>query len=174
MAETATFAGGCFWCTEAMFKTLKGVSSTVVGYAGGKAPDPSYEKVSQGATGHAESIQITFDPKTVSYKDLLYIFFRTHDPTTLDKQGPDEGPQYRSMVFYHGEEQKRTAEEALLEAQKNYSDKIVTEITPFRGFYPAEGYHQDFYKKNPNQTYCRLVIDPKIEKLKKDFKEYLK
>jgi peptide-methionine (S)-S-oxide reductase len=174
MTETATFAGGCFWCTEAIFNSLKGVSSVMVGYAGGEAPSPSYEKVSQGTTGHAETIQITFDPKTVSYKDLLYVFFRTHDPTTVDKQGPDSGPQYRSMVFYHGAEQKRTAEEALLEAQKNYSDKIVTEIAPFKDFYPGEDYHQDFYKKNPNQTYCRLVIDPKIEKLKKDFKVYLK
>jgi len=174
MAEKATFAGGCFWCTEAIFNSLKGVSSVKVGYAGGEAPTPTYEQVSAGTTGHAETIQISFDPKIVSYKDLLYIFFRTHDPTTLDKQGPDVGPQYRSMVFYHGDAQRKTAEETLREAQQNYSDKIITEIVPFKGFYPAEGYHQDFYKKNPNQTYCRLVIDPKIEKLKKDFKEYLK
>lgn len=174
MAETATFAGGCFWCTEAIFNSIKGVSGVVVGYAGGEGPNPSYEKVSEGTTGHAETIQITFDPKIVAYKDLLYIFFRTHDPTTLDKQGPDTGHQYRSVIFCHDDEQRKIAEEALLEAQKNYSDKIVTEIVPFKGFYPAEGSHQDFYKKNPNQTYCRLVIDPKIEKLKKNFKEYLK
>lgn len=174
MAEKATFAGGCFWCTEAIFNSIKGVESVRVGYSGGESPNATYEKVSGGTTGHAETIQITFDPKVVSYQDLLYIFFRTHDPTTPDKQGPDEGPQYRSMVFYHDEAQRKTAEEALSEAQKNYSDRIVTEIAPFKGFYPAENFHQDFYRKNPNQTYCRLVIDPKIEKLKKDFKSYLK
>ena len=174
MTEAITLAGGCFWCTEAIFNSIKGVEKVDSGYSGGTSDNPTYEEVSKGTSGHAESIQITYNPQVVSLKVILYIFFKTHDPTTVDKQGPDVGEQYRSMIFFRNEQQKKIAEEALKDAQKNYSNKIVTEIVPFKAFYPAEVYHQDFYKKNPNQTYCRLVIDPKIEKLKKDFKKYLK
>jgi len=172
--EVATFAGGCFWCSEAIFKNIKGVEKVVSGYSGGTMSTPSYEEVSIGNTGHAEAIQITFVPSVVSYKDLLYIFFKTHDPTTANKQGNDVGPQYRSMIFYHNEEQKRQAQDALKEAQKEQQSPVVTELAPYKGFYEAEGYHQDYYAKNPDKAYCKLVIDPKIQKLKKSFKEYLK
>ena len=172
--EKATFAGACFWCTEAIFGMIKGVKKVVSGYAGGDMETPSYEDVSGGDTGHVEAIQITFDPKIVKYKDLLYFFLKTHDPTTVDRQGADVGSQYRSMIFYHSEEQKKLAQEALNEAQKDHRSPIVTQIVPFKSFYKAEGYHQDFYGKNPNAMYCRIVIDPKIQKLKADFKSYLK
>ena len=170
----ATFAGGCFWCTEAIFTRLKGVEKIISGYAGGKVEKPSYEQVSRGNTGHAEAIQITYDPKTISYEDLLYIFWRTHDPTTINRQGADVGPQYRSVIFYADEAQRKAAHSSLEEAQKVFKNPIVTEILPFESFYKAEDYHQNYYSKDPKKSYCRLVIDPKINKLQKDFKKYLK
>lgn len=172
--ETATFAGGCFWCTEAIFKKLKGVTKVTSGYAGGDIENPSYEQVSHGNTGYAEAIQIDFDPKKISYTDLLYVFFRMHDPTQMNRQGADEGEQYRSIVFYSDEEQRQEALEAVAAAQKEYQDKIVTQIVPYKNFFKAEGYHQDYYEKNKSLPYCRLVIDPKIKKLEKDFGKYLK
>lgn len=174
MFEIATFAGGCFWCMEAVFKMLRGVSKVTSGYSGGDVPNPTYEQVCDETTGHAEAIQIEFDPKVMTYKELLYVFFRLHDPTTKDRQGNDVGASYRSVVFYHDENQKKEAEAARDEAQKNYKEKIVTQIEPFKNFYEAEGYHKDYYSKNKNAPYCQIIIDPKIEKLKKDFKGYLK
>lgn len=173
-SNTAVFAGGCFWCTEAIFEQLKGVTSVVSGYSGGEKNTASYDKVSGGGTGHAEAIQVTFDPKVISYDELLYVFMKLHDPTQVDGQGHDIGKQYRSMIYYADENQHLAAKKAISEAQKLYSLPIVTELTPFENFYPAEDYHQDFYKNNPESMYCKLVIDPKIAKLKKDFKEYLK
>lgn len=158
--ETATLAGGCFWCTETIFKRLKGVESVVSGYSGGSTKNPTYEEVSEGSTGHAEAIQIKFDPKILPFEKLLYVFFKTHDPTTLNQQGADIGTQYRSAIFYHSENQKLSAEKA-----KSQIRSAVTEITKFDSFYSAEDYHKDFYDKNPGNTYCRLVIDPKIQKL---------
>ena len=158
--ETATLAGGCFWCTEAIFKRLKGVESVTPGYTGGTVPNPTYEQVSTGTTGHAESIQITFDPKRISYGKILEIFFHLHDPTTINRQGNDVGPQYRSAIFYHDETQKRIAEET-----KQTIHGAVTEIVPYTMFYPAEDYHRDYYAKNSYQPYCQVVIDPKIQKL---------
>lgn len=169
----AIFAGGCFWCTEAIFEMIRGVWEVTSGYAGGSMELPSYEAVSTGSTGHAEAIQITYDDKTISYKDLLYIFLHTHDPTTKDAQGGDVGTQYRSVIFYSTDEEKRYAEEAINVAQKDYKDKIVTEVVELGKFYKAENYHQDYYKKNSNAVYCRVVIDPKIQKLKKNFGKYL-
>lgn len=174
MLEKAVFAGGCFWCTEAIFKELKGVASVTSGYTGGTLEEPTYEQVSVGSSGHVEAIETMFDPKVISYEDLLDVFLRTHDPTTPDRQGADVGPQYRSVVFYMNAIQKKEAKAAVQEAQKLYNDPLVTDIKPFEVFYPAENYHQDYYEKNRNQTYCRLIIDPKIQKLKKDFKKYLK
>ena len=171
--EIATFGGGCFWCTEAIFKSIKGVKKVVSGYSGGNVENPSYELVSTNSSGHAEAVQITFDTKIITYNDLLYIFLKTHNPTTLNRQGADVGTQYRSVIFYH-DEQKKVAEKAINKAQNEYNEKIVTEIVPFENFYEAENYHQDYYKKNPDKMYCKLVIDPKIQKLKKDFKKYLK
>ncbi len=172
--EIATLAGGCFWCTEGIFNQIKGVEKVVSGYSGGTMENPNYEKVSAGITNHAEAIQVTFDPKIISYKDILYIFFKTHDPTTMNRQGNDAGTQYRSVVFFHDEDQKKIAEELKKDLQKDYKDKIVTEVVPFEKFYVAEGYHQDYFAKNPDKPYCTLVIDPKIQKLKKDFKQFLK
>ncbi len=172
--EKATFAGGCFWCTEAIFEQLKGVEKVVSGYTGGNVENPSYEKVVMEDTGHAESIQITFDSQLISYKDLLYVFLRTHDPTTPNQQGYDIGDMYRSVIFYENEDQKKLAEEAITEVQKEYPSPVVTEVLELGKFYEAEDYHQDFYKNNPDKTYCKLVIDPKISKLKKEFGKYLK
>ncbi|HSX48704.1 MAG TPA: peptide-methionine (S)-S-oxide reductase MsrA [Candidatus Saccharimonadales bacterium] len=172
--ETATLAGGCFWCTEALFKSLKGVMSIKPGYSGGDNVNPTYEEVSGGETGHAESIQIEFDPKIISFKDILYIFMKTHDPTTLNRQGADMGTQYRSAIFYHDEKQKKAAEELIEGLQKDYKDKIVTEITEFKNFYEAEDYHKNYYENHQNAPYCRLVIDPKLEKLKKNFSKFIK
>lgn len=172
--EKATFAGGCFWCTEAIFQQIKGVTDVVSGYSGGDMKNPTYEEVSHKNTGHAETIQITFDPKVVAYSDLLYIFFKMIDPTTKDRQGADVGHQYRSVVFYRNADQKKLAEETVKQFQKEYPSLIVTEIVPFESFYEAEGYHQDFYARNKGAAYCKLVIDPKIEKLKKNFGKYLK
>lgn len=170
----AIFGGGCFWCTEGIFKEIKGVKEVISGYSGGIVENPTDNQVYAGYTGHAESIQLTFDPKVIGYKDLLYIFFKTHDPTSLNRQGYDVGNEYRSIVFYNSEKQKLIAEEIKEELQKDYTSQIVTQIVPFENFYPAEDYHQDFYKKNPNKPYCTLVIDPKIQKLRRDFPEYLK
>ena len=172
--ETITFAGGCFWCTEAVFSRLKGVTKVTPGYSGGAVPDPTYEEVATGETGHAESVQIVFDPKVLSLKDLLYVYFKLHDPTTLNRQGADFGTQYRSEIFYSSPAQKAAAEESLAEAQKNYEDKIVTKITPYKNFFPADPSHKDYYLKHRLSPYCLLVIDPKIKKLEKDFQSYLK
>jgi methionine-S-sulfoxide reductase len=176
-SETATFAGGCFWCTEAVFKRLKGVKEVISGYSGGRVDNPTYEQVSSGNTGHAEAIQVKFDPSVISYEQLVEIFFKLHDPTTLNQQGADVGEQYRSAVFYHSDEQKEIAEKVMeqFEQDKVYSDPIVTEITAFDKFYKAEGYHQDYYDQNrSSNSYCRIVIDPKIQKLYKDFKDKVK
>ena len=172
--ELATFAGGCFWCTEAVFKRLNGVEKVIPGYSGGDSKSPTYEEVSLGETNHAETIQISFDPKSISYTDLVYIFFRTHDPTTKDKQGPDSGSQYRSVIFYHSKYQQRQAEKEKAKAQNIYHFPVVTEIIPFESFYKAEEYHLDYYAKNPNKLYCRLVIDPKIKKLSEKFSNFVK
>jgi methionine-S-sulfoxide reductase len=172
--KKATLAGGCFWCTEAIFKRIKGVKKVTSGYTGGNIENPSYEQVSSSSTGHAEAIQITYAPNVISYDDLLYIFFRTHDPTTLNRQGADVGTQYRSAIFYHNETQKKKAEKALKEAQRQYESKIVTEIVPFKKFYKAEDYHKDYYKNHTDAAYCKLVIDPKIKKLQDNLSKYLK
>ncbi|HTY02008.1 MAG TPA: peptide-methionine (S)-S-oxide reductase MsrA [Bacteroidota bacterium] len=163
--EEATFGAGCFWCVEAVFQRIEGVDSVQVGYAGGTVPNPSYEQVCTGTTGHAESIRIVFDPSKISYRKLLEVFWACHDPTTLNRQGADEGTQYRSVIFYHNDMQKKEAEESMAAAQKEFSDPIVTAIEPLRNFYPAEKYHQDYYDKNPNAPYCSLVISPKLRKL---------
>lgn len=171
MAETATLAGGCFWCTEAIFKRLKGVKLAVPGYTGGTMEDPSYEEVCSGNTMHAEAIQITFDSKVISYEKILDVFWATHDPTTLNRQGNDMGTQYRSAIFYHSAKQKQIAQASKerLEKSGKYKDKIVTAIEPFSNFYKAEGYHQNYYGNNPTAPYCMLIIDPKIKKLYKEF-----
>jgi peptide-methionine (S)-S-oxide reductase len=174
--ELATFGSGCFWCTEAVFQRLKGVKKVVSGYAGGHVDNPTYRQVCGGDTGHAEVIQIEYDPSQTSYEQLLEIFWKTHDPTTLNQQGNDYGPQYRSVIFYHNEEQKRLAEEykRKLDQAKIWKDPIVTEISAFTNFYPAENYHQDYYNQNKSQPYCTFVIKPKIEKLEKVFREQLR
>jgi peptide-methionine (S)-S-oxide reductase len=165
--EIATLANGCFWCTEAIFRRLKGVTSVVSGYTGGARPNPSYDQVSTGATGHAEAIQIEFDPQEINFETLLDIFFHTHNPTTLNQQGNDIGTQYRSAIFYHDETQKKIAEQKIteLELAKEFKDPIVTEITKFTEFYPAEEYHKDYYEKNKDKPYCTYVINPKLQKL---------
>lgn len=174
--ELATFGGGCFWCTEAIFKRLKGVEDVVSGYSGGVRKDPSYEQVTTGATGHAESVQVEFDPNTISYEKLLEIFFNLHDPTTVNRQGADEGSQYRSVIFYHNEKQRETAEKVRDDVADSgiYRDPIVTEIIPFEAFYTAEEYHQNFYENNKNQGYCSYVISPKIHKLLKEYSKEVK
>jgi peptide-methionine (S)-S-oxide reductase len=174
--ELATFGSGCFWCTEAIFLNVKGVEKVESGYSGGKVKNPTYREVCSGLTGHAEVIQVTYDPKVVSYDELLEIFWQTHDPTTLNRQGADEGTQYRSVVFYHNEEQKTLAEgykKKLTEA-KAFDDPIVTEISPITTFYKAEDYHQNYYNLNGSAPYCSFVIKPKLDKFKKVFKEKLK
>jgi len=174
--ETVTLAGGCFWCLEAVFQQLKGVTKVTSGYAGGTVPNPSYEAVCTGRTGHAEVVQIEFDPAGVSYRELLDVFFVIHDPTTLNRQGVDEGTQYRSAVFYHSSQQKQVAEVMIaeLEAGKVWDDPIVTEVVPLDAFYPAEEYHRDYFRRNPGQSYCRAVIAPKVAKLRKQYFEKLK
>lgn len=166
--ETATLAGGCFWCLEAVFERLRGVERVVSGYSGGSAGDPSYEQVCSGATGHAEAVQVTFDPSEISFRDMLEVFFTAHDPTTLNRQGADVGTQYRSAIFYHSEEQRATAEQVIrqLEKDKVWNSPIVTQLAPFEKFYPAEDYHQRFYDTNADHPYCRAVIDPKLAKLR--------
>lgn len=172
--QKATFAAGCFWCVEAIFQDLKGVEKVVSGYTGGHVANPTYEQVCTGETGHAEAVQITFDPEVVTYEDLLDVFWRVHDPTTPNRQGADVGPQYRSAVFYHDDEQKRIAERSRAEAAGLYRDPIVTEIVPAGTFYNAEVYHQNFYRLNPGQPYCRAVIEPKVRKFRKVFADALK
>src|SRR5436309_5772351 len=165
-SEVATLAGGCFWCLEAVFDQLKGVESVESGYMGGKTPKPTYAEVCGGASGHAEVVQVTFDPDVVSYQDLLGVFFTIHDPTTLNRQGNDVGTQYRSAIFYHSPEQKAAAEEVIagLGRDRVFDDPIVTEVVPFEPFYPAEAYHQEYFDRNPNQPYCRVIIAPKVAK----------
>jgi peptide-methionine (S)-S-oxide reductase len=163
--ELATFGGGCFWCTEAIFERLEGVKSVTSGYAGGKKENPSYEGVCSGETGHAEVTQIEFDPKKISYDQLLEVFWAAHDPTTLNRQGADRGTQYRSIILYHSEAQKQAAEKSKKRAQADFTAPIVTEIVPLTKFYKAEGYHQDYYRNNPRAPYCAFVIRPKLEKL---------
>ena len=174
--EVATFAGGCFWCTEAVFLEIKGVEKVVSGYIGGKTINPTYKEICTGETGHAEAIQITFNPNEVAYEDLLEVFFGTHDPTTLNRQGADVGTQYRSEIFYHSEAQKTKAENyiQLLEKEKLYDKKIVTKVSSATVFYPAEDYHQNYYNQNSSQGYCQMVIAPKLEKLRKYYKSKLK
>jgi peptide-methionine (S)-S-oxide reductase len=174
--QTATLAGGCFWCLEAVYDELKGVHSVESGYAGGHVDNPSYRAVCSGTTGHAEVVQIKFDPNVVSYRDLLNVFFTIHDPTTLNRQGADVGTQYRSAIFYHDEEQKKVAEEVIrdLNAQKIWDNPIVTEVTKFDKFYVAEDYHQEYFARNPYQPYCQVVVAPKVSKFRKHFLEMLK
>jgi peptide-methionine (S)-S-oxide reductase len=174
--ETAIFGGGCFWCTEAIFQRLKGVESVESGYAGGHTSNPTYEQVSGGGTGHAEAIKIEFDPKVIEYKDLLNVFFATHDPTTLNRQGGDVGTQYRSAVFYASDTQKQAAEEFIQQLEKDevFDDPIVTEVTRLDKFWPAESYHQKYFNNNQNNPYCMVVISPKIGKLRQKFAPLLK
>jgi peptide-methionine (S)-S-oxide reductase len=174
--EVATLAGGCFWCTEAVFSIVNGLEKIEPGYTGGSVPNPTYEQVSSGTTGHAEAAQITFDPSVISFREILEIFFATHDPTTLNRQGPDVGTQYRSAIFYHNEEQKATAEQVIAELDKEeiWDVPIVTQVEPLKAFYKAETYHKDYYKKNPNQPYCQQVITPKLVKLQQRFLGKLK
>lgn len=174
--EECTFGTGCFWCSEAIFKRLKGVISVTPGYSGGTASNPTYEDVCTGTTGHAEVIRIVFDPDLISYDELLEVFWKTHDPTTLNRQGADVGTQYRSVIFYHGEKQKKTAEaykKKLIEA-RIWDRPIVTEISPLINFYPAEDYHKNYFENNPANAYCNFVITPKIEKFEKIFRDKLK
>lgn len=174
--EIATFAGGCFWCTEAYFERVKGVQRVISGYCGGKEKKPAYKQVSSGQTGHAESVQISFDPQQITYRDLLKVHFATHDPTTLNLQGPDAGKQYRSVVFYHSPQQKADTDKYLTELAKSgkFRNKIVTQVVPYSQFYPAEVYHQDYYSKNPKDPYVVSVAKPKVEKFEKEFKTWLK
>jgi peptide-methionine (S)-S-oxide reductase len=174
--EVATLAGGCFWCLEAVFTEIKGVERVESGYAGGSVPHPSYELVCSGTTGHAEVVQVTFDPAVISYRELLEVFFTIHDPTQLDRQGPDSGTQYRSAVFYQSPEQKATAEAVIAELTRAevWDAPIVTEIVPLDAFYPAERYHQEYYRRNPNQGYCQIVIAPKVAKARRVFLSKLK
>jgi peptide-methionine (S)-S-oxide reductase len=174
--ETATFGSGCFWCTEAVFEQLKGVHSVVSGYSGGHVPNATYKQVCEGNTGHAEVVQVKFDPKVVTFADLLEVFWQTHDPTTKNRQGPDEGTQYRSVIFYHDDNQRKLAKEYKdkLDQAGAFDRPIVTEIAPFVEFIEAEKYHQDYFANNPNQPYCKAMVRPKIDKLKKAFAEKLK
>ncbi|MFN0216419.1 MAG: peptide-methionine (S)-S-oxide reductase MsrA [Saprospiraceae bacterium] len=172
--EIATLGGGCFWCVEAVFQDLKGVLKVESGYSGGPSENPSYKEICSGLTGHAEVVQLTFDPLTVSFQDILRVFFTVHDPTTLNRQGNDVGSQYRSVIYYHSEEQKHIAEAGILEAQEAWDDPIVTELTAFEKFYKAEAYHQNYYKDNPYQGYCSFIIAPKVKKFREKFREKLK
>jgi peptide-methionine (S)-S-oxide reductase len=174
--ETATLAGGCFWCLEAVFLELNGVEKVVSGYSGGAIETPSYREVSTGTTGHAEVVQISFDPEKISYRDILEVFFTIHDPTTLNRQGTDVGTQYRSAIFYHNEAQKNIAEHVMRELDRSHiwDNPIVTEMMPFQNFYPAEDYHQDYYAQNSDAPYCRFVIEPKVAKLRRNFVDKLK
>ncbi len=174
--DTATFGTGCFWCTEAIFERLKGVQKVISGYSGGNVPDPTYEEVSTGTTGHAESCQVIFDPSKINYDELLEVFWKTHDPTTLNRQGNDVGTQYRSVIFYHSRAQKEKAEhyKTELDTSGAFKKPIITAIEPYKNFYSAEAYHQKYYEYNGGQMYCRLVIAPKLDKFEKVFKNKLK
>ena len=174
--ETATFGSGCFWCSEAVFSELIGVTRVEPGYSGGNAPNPSYEQVCTDSTGHAEVAQVTFDPKAISYRDLLEVFFSTHDPTTLNRQGADEGSQYRSVIFYGSEEQRKEAEVIIKELTDDHTFKspIVTQLSEIKAFYPAEDYHKDYYRRNPSKPYCQVVIAPKLAKFRSHFQQKLK
>jgi peptide-methionine (S)-S-oxide reductase len=169
--EVATLAGGCFWCLEAIFKEVRGIDKVVSGYSGGTTVNPSYAAVCSGATGHAESVQLTYDPKRISFKEMLAIFFAVHDPTTLNRQGADVGTQYRSAIFYHNEKQKTEAEEAIrqLYASKAWGAPVVTQVAPFKDFYPAEEYHREYFARNPENPYCSVVIAPKLDKFRKQY-----
>src|SRR6056297_840705 len=170
-SKKATLGGGCFWCTEAVYKELKGVVDVIPGYSGGNIKNPAYREVCTGRTGHAEVVQITYDPEVVSYKEILEVFFMTHDPTTLNRQGNDVGTQYRSAVFYHDEEQKEAAEEIIgrFEKENIYNQPIITEVAPFEAFFKAEDYHKDYFKQNEDQPYCQFIVAPKVSKFKKIF-----
>jgi peptide-methionine (S)-S-oxide reductase len=174
--EHATFGGGCFWCMEAIFERINGVCSVESGYSGGDVKNPTYKQVSTGETGHAEVVEIEFDPEVIGFSDLLEVFFRTHDPTTRNRQGADVGTQYRSIVLYHNEEQRQLAEKAIRELDRAgiWSGPVVTTVEPFKIFYSAEGYHQEYFENNPGQGYCRVVIRPKVEKFEKVFRDILK
>ncbi len=174
--EVATLGGGCFWCLEAVYEQLKGVEQVVSGYSGGHVPNPSYRQVCAGTTGHAEVVQVTFNPDEISFREILQVFFTIHDPTTLNRQGADVGSQYRSAIFYHSEEQKKIAETVIqeFEAEDIWGDPIVTEVTPLERFYKAEDYHQAYYRNNPQQAYCQAVIAPKVAKFRKAFVDRLK
>ena len=169
--EIATLGGGCFWCLEPIFEDLDGVEKVVVGYSGGTVPEPSYQEVCTGTTGHAEVVQVTFDPGVISFREVLDVFFAVHDPTTPNRQGADVGTQYRSVIFYHSQEQREIAEDVIreLEAEKRWKAPIVTEVTPFGEFYIAEDYHQEYFRLNPSQPYCRVVIEPKVAKFRKNY-----
>ena len=171
MSEVATFGGGCFWCLEAAFQQLRGIEKIVSGYAGGRRPNPTYEQVCSGATGHAEVVQVTFDPAVITYRDILGVLFTIHDPTTPDRQGNDIGTQYRSVIFHHTPEQERVARETIaeLEREKVWPDPIVTQVLPLPEFYPAEGYHQDYYNRNADQPYCAAVVASKVAKVRKAY-----
>jgi peptide-methionine (S)-S-oxide reductase len=174
--EVATLAGGCFWCLEAVFDQVQGVLHVESGYSGGTTRNPTYQEVCTGRTGHAEVVQVTFDPQQITFRELLEIFFTIHDPTTLNRQGADVGTQYRSAIFYHTPEQRQTAEQVIAEltAQRLYDAPIVTEVAPFSGFYEAEPYHQEYFANNPNQPYCRAVVAPKVAKFRAKFRERMK
>jgi peptide-methionine (S)-S-oxide reductase len=174
--ETATFAGGCFWCTEAVFSDLKGVVRVLPGYSGGTAANPTYEQVCTGETGHAEAVEIVYDPQVIGFEDLLRIFFTTHDPTTLNRQGNDEGTQYRSVVFYHDDRQKAATERVIEELTREglWKRKIVTQLVPFRAFYPAEEYHRNYFRRNPEKGYCQVVIAPKVAKFRHQYAQRLR
>lgn len=176
MTEIATLGGGCFWCLEAVYEEMKGVEKVESGYSGGSVPEPSYEQICTGTTGHAEVVQVTFDPEVVSHREVLEVFFTIHDPTTLNRQGMDVGPQYRSVIFYHDEEQKRVAEEVLSEFAEAdvWGKPIVTEISPLENYYRAEEYHQNYYRDNAYQPYCQVVVAPKVAKFRKQYLEKLK
>ena len=174
--EVATIGGGCFWCTEAVFDIVEGVQKVESGYSGGQVPNPTYEEVCSGATGHAEVIQIVFKPDVISYKDILRIFFATHDPTTLNQQGSDIGTHYRSMILHHSDQQRDVAKEVIQEvdSSKVWGAKLITELRPFQVFYKAEDYHQKYFQKNPNQGYCKVIISPKVAKFRDHYREKLK
>ena len=174
--KTAVFGGGCFWCTEAIFQMLKGVSKVESGYAGGDMVNPSYERVSMGDTGHAEVIRVTYDPAVISYDDLLTVFFGSHDPTTPNRQGNDVGEQYRSVILYESEDEKKIAERIIKEVQESLTDgsRVVTQVIPLKKFFPAEEYHQNYFKSNTSAPYCKIIIEPKIEKVRKRFAELVK
>jgi len=174
--ETATLGGGCFWCVEAIYQDVIGVHKVVSGYAGGTVENPTYEEVCSGTTGHAEVVQIAFDPTVISFEEILFIFWRTHDPTTLNRQGNDVGTQYRSVIYYHDEEQKKIAEQSMAETDASdlWADPIVTEIAPLPIFYEGEAYHQNYFVDNPYQPYCIFVINPKVQKFRKSFRNKLR